>query len=338
MPAAAALAQLAVWLAAVSLLAGCEVRDRWTLPSPDFYPAALDYWPRGRVFVVGGYHDGTIRHLSAEGSHVADQPSADRADGRRGAIRLKVDEARDRLWVLDLDALYVYTLRERKLLQRIGLPRATPSKAACLPDMALDAASGTVYVSHNERPEIHRVSAEAAGAGFRATRIALRDAAGQAIEGGISALVLLDKSRALIAGSAAGGKLWRIDPESGAASALSSGAFRGICGLAAHPDENPPPYHQLNSSTLYASMGFGNEVLKITIAPGGKGFRAARLAPSMPVSSPVSLVAFSKYLVVTSSQLARHQDFGGDNDADEPFRLVLMPAGLESMLEIRTSR
>lgn len=329
-----------VHLAAVSLLAflaGCDPTVRRTLSSPTFYPTALDFWPERRAFLVGSYDDGSIEHIALGGS-TGDTGNRlfheKHADGRLRALRLRVDRPRQRLWVLDVDGVYVYALPAKRLLERIDLPETVPSKEECLPDMAVDPTSGAVYVSDVRQPIIHMITENAAEKALQIRAIHIRFEGGIAHGSGFSALVLAESPLGLIAGSAATGKLWRVDVATGVATAITLRyAIKGICGMSLVPSGTGPYSFRLPPGAfIYATTGFRNQVLRLRLILDSEGGRMAVSAPLMVAEAPISLVAFSNVVVLTSSQLGHHKDFSGDHRPLLPFRLVMVPTNRQSTM------
>lgn len=324
--ATAALHAALMALAALLLLAGCEPHEQWTLGSPTSYPAAVDYWPQGKIFLAGSYHDGSIVRLPRNAKAAKDPNQDQELDGRRKTLRLKVDPVRNWLWVLDVDSVFVYALPDQKLLHRIKLPKAVPSKEACLPDIAIDPEDGTVYISDLRHPTIYMLKTETDQGPPLRLDISVQFEGGTEYHGGFSALVVYKRSRALIAGSASSGGLWWIDPATGNATAIAAPRFEGICGMSVLAPQVAPHLHRLPQRPLiYATTGFRNQVLSISLTPDLRRATATGLAPPIRVQVPISVIAFPSIVVVASSQLDRHTDFGGDSDPALPFRLVLMP-------------
>jgi hypothetical protein len=325
---------------ALSVLAGgCDTGSRWALEAETAYPAALDFWPEERVFLAGSYHEGTIYRLPSDAKSVPAVVMGNSTHGHGRALRLKVDSTGQRLWVLDTDAVYAYALPDGRLLHRIPLAVGTRSRKHCLPDMALDGATGDVYVSDAGAPVIHRIAAGPGGGMPQATAIPVSFGADGSSAGGFSALTVQGSPPFLIAGEASSGKLWRVDPASGAATVLPVPPIVGVCGMGAVvPEQRPYLYRPPRTLLLYVTTGFTHRVLRVTLAHDFRSGEIARIAPAMTVDTPISVVAFSRFVAVTGSRLGRHGDFnGGRNEALPPFRLVLMPSGLEA-LHISTRR
>lgn len=318
-----ALAGLAVLLA----VAGCTAEPRWALGDTAAWPTALDYWPEARAFVVGSYHDGTLYRVPGDGGRAVVLVPGGRPGAHRRALRVRVDGARGRLWVLDEDALHLYRLPAMEHARRFDLAAGHATREGCLPDLALHRASGIVYASVTGATPIYRIDVSASGPAVAA--MTLQGPAG-ADPRGITALAVDEHANALYAASAESGALWRVDLEDGAAMRLPAPPVRGACGLAIMPREARPygerPHDALR---LYVTTGFGDAVVRIALSPDLRRGTSARVAPFMSVETPVSVVAFGRYLVVAASQLARYPDFADAHGWPAPFRLALLPTGLE---------
>jgi hypothetical protein len=313
-------------LAAALALAACVVQARFALDSANFFPTALDYWPGRGVLLVGSYDTGAVHAISTDGVTGRELLPAAAGDGRR-TLRLKVDPVRSRLWVLDTGGVTLYSLPEGEPLRRFDLPPLTASKAACLPDLALDAAGGG-YVSDNHRPLLYRLQ-EHAG---RAEPVVLRFGNGTPHRDGFSALIAIADPPVLIAGSAATGRLWAIDGTTGHSRLIATPrAVEGLCGLARVPPETLLRYYGLPLGPLVvATTGFADAVVKFQLTPDLRYAEVSRLAPYVAVRTPISIVQMGAQAMVAASQLDRHPDFAAGARPRLPFRLVLIPHGLET--------
>jgi len=147
-----------------------------------------------------------------------------RSEGRLEALRVQVDVARNRLWVLHGDGVYIYEITTRRRIGRIGMFVGEPVN--CAPDLALDP-SGAAIVSSNVRAVLWRLDPER----FEARRQELaRDTDRQKVVG-FTGLAFADGL--LFGVDARHGSLWKIDLAAGKAEKLAlSSPVRGVCGLA----------------------------------------------------------------------------------------------------------
>jgi hypothetical protein len=77
----------------------------------------------------------------------------------QGALRLRVDTVRNRLWVLTLDHVDIYDVKEKRLIQRIALPGWSVADYICQSDIALDG-SGAAFISDNAQSRLWEVNAD----------------------------------------------------------------------------------------------------------------------------------------------------------------------------------
>ena len=158
--------------------------------------------PRQRVAADAGYAT-TLAERDAWASYRALLEEA--FDGEGHVLRVRADTARARLWVLALDHVDVYDIRNNQLIRRISLPGWSVADSICPPDLILDQ-SGSAVISHNAEPKLWRVAADT----FQLTQHALRLVNREQLDIGFGALAFAEDGR-LFAVAATGGSLWRID-------------------------------------------------------------------------------------------------------------------------------
>ena len=125
--------------------------------------------------------------------------------GEQRALRIKVDIAHNRLWVLGLKHVYVYDITGKQLIRRVALPDWSVAGFVCSPDMALDP-SGAAYIASNAESTLWKIDAE--DFGIKAQELALHAGAHRDI--GFGALTFAADG-ALYALTAHEGSLWRVD-------------------------------------------------------------------------------------------------------------------------------
>lgn len=138
------------------------------------------------------------------------------AQGKLEIVR--ADVQRNRLWVLDPEALTLYDNLNGRRLRRLALPEPflVGDEYACPPDIALDAA-GTVFVSSNVLPVLWRIDPQA----FEITRIELALNADTDKDFGFTGLSFAG-SDTLIAAASTFASLWRIDIRTASATKIVS--------------------------------------------------------------------------------------------------------------------
>ena len=120
---------------------------------------------------------------------------------------VRADAERNRLWVLEPEALSLHDNINGRRLRRLPLPDPffVGEDQACAPDIAWDAA-GTVFVSSNVLPVLWRIDPQ----GFEITRIELELGADGDKDVGFTGLSFAEGD-VLIAAGTTYASLWRID-------------------------------------------------------------------------------------------------------------------------------
>ena len=215
---------------ATMAIAGCG--DSGSIGDTSFRTARERQVIRNPVELNGESHrmPGQARHDGLGGNWLADAYAslldAPRS-GSQEALRVRFDAARNRLWVLSLDHVYIYDIAERHLIQRIALPPWSVADLVCDPDLVLDR-SGTAYISHNAEPRLWQINAD----NFQLREHVLRLPNGDHREIGFGGLTFAADGT-LFGFSASGGSLWRIDVGNASAHEVPSGPHPA--GRSMHP-------------------------------------------------------------------------------------------------------
>jgi hypothetical protein len=146
------------------------------------------------------------------------------------ALRLQVDAQRNRVWALNIDAVYLYDIATRQLIRRVELPRWTMANdiAVCAPDLVLTSA-GSALVTSNVMPNIWEIDAQ--GLTVREHEVALDADTDKDV--GFTGLAFGRDGRDLYGVSALHGSAWRIELAAGRARKLRlTEPIRGACGVA----------------------------------------------------------------------------------------------------------
>jgi hypothetical protein len=163
------------------------------------------------------------------------EPLAARAspqEDKLQVLRIREDPERNRLWLLDPNAVSLYDNRSGKLLQRIVLPGWIHFRKefGCPPDLALDP-SGAVFVTSNVLPVLWRIDPVQ----LEVTVLDIALDADQDKDVGFTGLAFAADG-IFIAANAIYGTLWHIDLRASSAQKLASYTpVRGAC-------EPPIPY------------------------------------------------------------------------------------------------
>jgi hypothetical protein len=131
---------------------------------------------------------------------------------------VRTDAARNRLWILEREALTLYDNTNGRQLRRMVLPEwvLLGARYSCPPDLALDS-SGAVFVSSNVLPVLWRVGPQR----FEITRIELALDADADKDVGFTGLSLAGDGTFLAAGTTFA-SLWHLDPRTASARKIAS--------------------------------------------------------------------------------------------------------------------
>ena len=145
--------------------------------------------------------------LSAAGRPSVVLPVALKTYGvdQREAIRVRMDTARSRLWVLGLEHVRVYDTATKQRIRQVQLPSWSVYDTDCMPDLVLDA-SGSAFVSSNVVAQLWRIDADSFEVAVH--EITLR--AREKWDTGFAALAFT-RDGALHALTSTANSLWNID-------------------------------------------------------------------------------------------------------------------------------
>ena len=141
-------------------------------------------------------------------------------------LRTVRDAARNRVWVLDSEAVYLYEGTQKK---RFELPGSVQAREPyiCAPDLAIDA-QGAVVVTSNVMPVVWRIEPVTA----QVTKHELTLDADTDKDVGFTGLAYAPDQGVFFGVSATYGSLWRIDPLLRRAQKIQSSApLNHACGL-----------------------------------------------------------------------------------------------------------
>lgn len=283
-------------------LEGCEdKKGYWVLgdpESPTVYPSAVAYWESEKALLVGSHENGAITVVPLDPTRkpaVWRQPLADH--GHR-AIRLAVDDARGRLWVLDHGAVYIYDLNNKELIKRVIFLATKTSQASCLPDMALDR-QGNAFISDNTRPFIYRI-----GSGSLEIAQWLADERLSPFpDSGISAMAIGQDGKSLFAVNGFSGEFWRLDLETRSMHrlAIPANALRGACGLVIRNLVKDSDH--ANGHTFYVAMGFSEGIARLDWKGDDDKGAVSMCDGSFIVRTPTSLTVAGDTIFAAHSRL-----------------------------------
>ena len=136
------------------------------------------------------------------------------ADVLNNGLRIRRDEARNRIWLLGLDGVRVYDSVNGQLIRTIELPNWSVARFICDPDMVLDS-SGSAFISSNVQARLWRIDAD----GFEVKEHEISLHGREQWETGFGALAFAADG-ALYALASSAGSLWKIDVAKASASMI----------------------------------------------------------------------------------------------------------------------
>ena len=265
------------------------------------YPESIALDARDGALYVGSNRDGSVQRVK---SGVAHAYQAAGRDGREEALGVKVDDARDRLWVVSPSAVYVYKMKSDQLLAKVELASIIQVPNPGLNDLVIDG-EGNAYVAESFHPLLLKID----GRDFRATKFRDLSAIPYGTQGdfkyNLNGIILARDGKSLIAVKTNEGTLWRIRLDSDAVTpiALTEPLTKGDGLVWGERD------------VLYAIRNFENKISKVDFSKGSDDqARAVTSWTSPELAVPTSAAYVAGKLIVVNSQF-------GKSPAALPFRL-----------------
>jgi hypothetical protein len=168
-------------------------------------------------------------------------------------VRYRIDPARDRMWVLTRDGVFVYDAGRPKTIVEVPLPfwQSVDEPYSCLPDLALGP-RGEAVVTSNIVPTLWRIDPESLAVSVHEPALD----ADTDKDVGFSGLAYSTEHETFFAVSDRHGSLWRIDPllKKGWKVALST-PIREACGITVRPRNARPAAHRGAELCIHAEQG-----------------------------------------------------------------------------------
>jgi hypothetical protein len=237
------------------------------------------------------YHLRTQRLLVGTGSEVramaltGGASEAVRVHASPGStiLRMRIDARRERLWILDTDAVHVFDLAKNQRLARIALPNwfYASDGTNCLPDLQLDR-QGAAVVSDTMQPKLWRIDAER----FSVEERSLSLTPASAVDAGFSALAI-GEDGSIFAAMAAPGFLWRVDSRLARAEKVQlTQPLQGACAIEAVGSSS-----SRNLTLFVLGSGRGSFAMRrVDLASPWSAGRVSNAEPGT-VAAPAGLVA-----------------------------------------------
>lgn len=259
-------------------------------------PAPAAYHPRTQRLLVATAGEVRAAALTGEARLIDERPV--HVNAGNTILRLRVDARRNRLWVLDTDAVHVFDLASNRRLRTVALPNwfYAGHGTNCLPDLQLDR-NGAAFVSDNMQPKLWRIDPVRFSVDERSVRLEPPTP----VDAGFSALVI-GKDGTMLAAMAAPGFLWRVDTRLFRAEKIqTSERLHGACAIEAAGSG------KTRDLTLFVlASGRGNfTVRRVDMASSSTKGRVSD-AGSGSIAAPVGLLAANGALqLVLSGAAAR---------------------------------
>ena len=181
------------------------------LPGTALYPESIAYSPKTGVMYVTGSGDGSVQTFdpnhTERGTKVL-QPAG--TDGRKSALGVKVDDQRERLFVVDGASVYVYGLESNELIRKIDASTVIGDAKTFLNDIAFDA-QGNAYITDSFNSVLYKVdSLTLSLTVFRDLSKVIPYGNQNGMPYNLNGVVLTKDQSALLAVKTNDGSLWRI--------------------------------------------------------------------------------------------------------------------------------
>lgn len=201
------LVTLAVLSSAATSMAQADQRSTIALDAGGVTPEGIDYLERSKTFYVGSFANGSIQTVTNGQAKIL-QPAG--TDGRAMALGIKVDDRRDRLWLVDGKAIYTYSISTNVLIKKTNLSEIAQVKESLLNDIALDK-NGNAYITDSFNPHIIRVDTHTLQAKVFIKVSATNFGNQNGLPYNLNGIVFTPDEQALLAVKTNDGNLWRID-------------------------------------------------------------------------------------------------------------------------------
>ncbi len=306
-----------VSLALVLALCGCS-SDKSVIDLQDkVYPTGIDHWPAKSAVIFGDF-GGSIYSIREDGTRVIRLMYIRDIDCAR-VTRIRVDEARNRLWVMSASGICVYDLQSLRLTRHLSIGDMSNYRLANgLADIALDSQGSAYAIDNGIDPVVYRIeSATFAVAVWNKDTPPTSPGVYSPRNFPLNAVAATPDGRHILYVNAYTGKLHVLDITSKQHSMVSMpDTLYAVNALVAAPSAT-------NSGTtdLYALSASNNSVTVVGL-DGGLKTAVARAYATKYLDNPLAATWVRGSVFVTNSQLLRHPGISGDRDPWRPFSIA----------------
>jgi DNA-binding beta-propeller fold protein YncE len=309
-----------VSLALALALCGCNSNssDRSVIDLQDkTYPTGIDHWPAKSVVIFGDF-GGSIYSIREDGTRVIKLTDIREIDCAR-VTRVRVDEARNRLWVMSASGICVYDLQSLQLTRYLPIGDMSHYRLANgLTDIALDPQGNAYAIDSGIDPVLYRIES-ATFAVAMWNKVTPKSVPGvySPRHFPLNAIVVTPQGGHVLYVNAYSGELHVVDISSKQRSTVSMPqTLYGVNALVAAPSTTSP-----GGIDLYAVSARNNSITVVGIDSDLKNARA-RIYATKYLDNPLAGTLVRGSVFVTNSQLLRHPELSGDRDKPRPFSIV----------------
>lgn len=280
-----------------------------SLLGENLHPEGIAYRESAKTFYVGSASDGSIQTVTKDGRPKIIQRSG--LDGRKKALGMKIDEIRNRLWLVDNECVYIYTLDSNKLVKKLSASAISKAKNLALNDLVLDE-GGSAYITDSFNPQILRVDGKSLAIELWAQLRGIPYGQQNDFPYNLNGIVFAPDQKSLIAVKTNDGTLWRIDV-----------ATKNVVQIPlAEPVTKGDGLVNGESGELFVIRNFENKISKVDLNESGTTKRKVATVESKGLKTPTTAVYLreEKELVVVNSQF-------GENQPTIPYFLSVLHVG-----------
>ncbi len=306
-------------LALTLALCGCESSDNVVIDLQDkAFPTGLDHWP-ARKLVLFGTFAGSIYSIQEDGTRVAKLMDVRTSDCSR-VTRIRVDEVRNRLWIMSAAGICVYNLQSLQMIRHLPIGDISRHRLANgLTDIALDSHGNAYAIDTGIAPIIYRIES-ATFAVEVWNKIVPRRSAGifSSRHFPLNAVAVTPQGKNLLYVNAYDGTLNVIDIASRQQTAVViPNKLYAVNALVAAPGAG-----SAGGIDLYAVSASNNSVTVVGMDGDLKTARMRVLATKL-LDQPLTGTWVRGSVFITNSQILRHPEvFSEDREVPRPFSIV----------------
>jgi len=307
-------------LALALALGGCspDGGDRSVIDLQDkAYPTGIDHWPAKSAVVFGDF-GGSIYSIREDGTGVAKLMDIREIDCAR-VIRVRVDEARNRLWVMSASGICVYDLQSLRLARHVPVGDMSHYRLAnALTDIALDSQGNAYAIDSGIDPVVYRIeSATFAVATWNKESPPSGPRVYSPRHFPLNAVAVTPQGGHLVYVNAYSGTLHVLDVTSRQHSTVSMPrTLYAVNALVAAPSAT-----STGGIDLYVVSARNDSITVVEIDSDLKSARSGVYATKY-LDNPLAGTWVRGSVFVTNSQLLRHPEVSGDRGKPRPFSIA----------------